>query len=327
LLLVASALPALVSAQSTDTTAGREGRIEARRLDSGRVEFAFRPEGEERILPDRRFFPTNARTGRWLVSSDVASGGDILGQITARLLDDGRIEFGFNPVEGERILPRARFFPTNARTDRWLVSSPITILLADAPAATPTPTATPRPTDQAFNFQLTTCEGRRTVGDLVDVSIAGRATAARDVNVLFLRLTGEANGQHVSVEFLRSGQWRAGQSESFRITGVISTTASRVDCNVSWNLDEIQATPAPTATPAPQPTTAPASGDLGVCRVGLTLSPGDSCSVTGGEFRNAGGGCAVYTPFGSGTFCSRNLNLGSIAAVRVGSDFQITSAR
>ena len=119
-----------------------EGRIEARRLDDGRVEFAFRPEGEERILPRARFFPANARVDRWLVSSEVAADGEVLGRITARLRDDGRIEFGFNPAEGERILPRARFFPATAQVDRWLRSTVIELpralrLNGDAPPEQP----------------------------------------------------------------------------------------------------------------------------------------------------------------------------------------------
>ena len=45
------------------------------------------------------------------------------GRIVARLLADGRIEFGFQPEGGDRILPRSRYFPANARVDRWLRSS------------------------------------------------------------------------------------------------------------------------------------------------------------------------------------------------------------
>ena len=103
--------------------AALEGRILARRLGSGAVEFGFQPEGGELILPDRRFFPASARVDRWLLSSDVVSAGDVLGRITARLLADGRIEFGFTPAEGERILPRVRFFPATAAVGRWLRSS------------------------------------------------------------------------------------------------------------------------------------------------------------------------------------------------------------
>ena len=120
----------------TDAVAS-EGRILARRLSNGRVEFGFQPESGTFVLPNRRFFPANATVGSWLVSTDVVSGEDVLGQITARLLADGRIEFAFNPGEGDRILPRARFFPTTARVDRWLRSSVIDVPVTGPSAATP----------------------------------------------------------------------------------------------------------------------------------------------------------------------------------------------
>ena len=124
-------------AGSLETAEGAavEGRILARRVSDGRVEFGFQPEGAELILPRSRFFPASARVDRWLVSSDVAADGDVLGRITARLLANGRIEFGFNPVAGERILPRGRFFPTTAGVDRWLRSTIIEVRPPRAPQA------------------------------------------------------------------------------------------------------------------------------------------------------------------------------------------------
>lgn len=54
-------------------------------------------------------------------------GGDS-GRIVARRLSDGRTEFGWLP-EGStaRVLPSQRYFPTNARVDRWLRSSPVAV--------------------------------------------------------------------------------------------------------------------------------------------------------------------------------------------------------
>ena len=52
-------------------------------------------------------------------------------RITARLLADGRIEFAVRLEDGTRVSPRARFFPRNARIDRWLVSSPVQVDGAD----------------------------------------------------------------------------------------------------------------------------------------------------------------------------------------------------
>ena len=55
---------------------GTEVRIAARRLESGRIEFALRhlkpgAEWSARVLPRARFFPTSPRAGRWLVSSPL----------------------------------------------------------------------------------------------------------------------------------------------------------------------------------------------------------------------------------------------------------------
>ena len=115
------------------TEAPVEGRIVAQLLADGRIEFGFQPEGRERILPRSRFFPTNS-VGAWLVSSAVTHEGDNLGRITAMRHDDGRVEFGFIPTGGERILPRSRFFPVDARVNRWLRSSVINVSDVSAPA-------------------------------------------------------------------------------------------------------------------------------------------------------------------------------------------------
>ena len=101
----------------------------ARLLDNGRIEFGFQPQGLEPILPRSRFFPARARIDRWLVSSDVVHQGQVLGRISARLLESGRIEFAFRLPDGERILPGSRFFLTDAQVNRWLRSSHIDLEL------------------------------------------------------------------------------------------------------------------------------------------------------------------------------------------------------
>ena len=57
--------------------------------------------------------------------------GDAEVRISARRLDDGRTEFALQQrTDGEwaeRMLPRARYFPANPSSDRWLNSSPLTI--------------------------------------------------------------------------------------------------------------------------------------------------------------------------------------------------------
>lgn len=98
------------------------GRIVARRLDNGKTEFGFQPIGGDLILPRLRFFPADARVDRWLYSSQVTFEGRSIGWISARLLDDGRIEFSFIDVDKERILPRARYFPRYS-SGKWLESS------------------------------------------------------------------------------------------------------------------------------------------------------------------------------------------------------------
>ena len=121
--IIAVDLTASISAQSGDTA----GRIVARLLEDGRVEFGWQPAGAARVLPRQRYFPTDATVERWLRSSPVEVGGAEIGRINARLLSDGRIEFAFTPTDGERIEPQARYFPADARVGRWLRSTEITI--------------------------------------------------------------------------------------------------------------------------------------------------------------------------------------------------------
>ena len=64
-------------------------------------------------------------------------------RITARQLEDGRVEFGLQQrVDGEwgeRQLPRSRFFPANVGHNRWLNSTPLMVSVeTDAPEETST---------------------------------------------------------------------------------------------------------------------------------------------------------------------------------------------
>ena len=58
-------------------------------------------------------------------------GGDAEVRISARVLDDGRTEFALQQRSdgewGDRVLPRARFFPAEAEQDQWLNSTPLSI--------------------------------------------------------------------------------------------------------------------------------------------------------------------------------------------------------
>ncbi len=118
------AIFAPIDARPDSAPSSVDGRIVARLLADGRIEFGFEPEGGERLLPRSRYFPANAGGG-WLASSDVVLNGEQLGRITARRLADGRVEFGFIAPDGERILPSSRYFPASASVGRWLRSSVI----------------------------------------------------------------------------------------------------------------------------------------------------------------------------------------------------------
>ena len=113
-----------VSAQSDEE---QTGRVVARRLDDGRTEFGWQPSDGARVLPRSRFFPAGARVDRWLNSSAVEVDGAVIGRISARLLNDGRIEFAFTQLDGERIEPTQRYFPPRPGHSRWLRSTEITI--------------------------------------------------------------------------------------------------------------------------------------------------------------------------------------------------------
>ncbi len=67
-LLAVVLAPSFATAQRTNP----EVRIEARRLDDGRTEFALSVDGE-RCLPNSRFFPADPGHGRWLRSSTDCS--------------------------------------------------------------------------------------------------------------------------------------------------------------------------------------------------------------------------------------------------------------
>ena len=122
--IVAADFTPPASAQSDDETTGR---IVARLLDDGRVEFGWQPTGGARALPTKRYFPATIDHNRWLRSSPVEVGGTEIGRINARQSEDGRIEFAFTPTDGERIAPQARYFPADARVGRWLRSTEIAI--------------------------------------------------------------------------------------------------------------------------------------------------------------------------------------------------------
>ena len=174
-ILVAGAAPGVVGAQPIDS----DVRIVARLVADGRTEFGLQQRGGdgdwgERSLPARRFFPVGAQVGRWLSSSAVSitipggANADVELRIVARLVADGRTEFGLQQRGGdgdwgERSLPARRFFPVGAQVGRWLSSSPLTLTVAV-------------PSDALEEFTLG--DGPRSGETLVAVS-AGRSCAVR----------------------------------------------------------------------------------------------------------------------------------------------------
>ena len=70
--------------------------------------------------------------------SEASHGTDhhVYARITARLAADGQVEFALQQqlaggIWGDRIFPRARYFPTTATVDQWLVSSTLTLRSLD----------------------------------------------------------------------------------------------------------------------------------------------------------------------------------------------------
>ena len=59
--------------------------------------------------------------------ADAQSADTVTGRITAQLLDDGRIEFGWLPTGGVRVLPGLRYFPSDPPRGEWLNSSQIVV--------------------------------------------------------------------------------------------------------------------------------------------------------------------------------------------------------
>ncbi|MYC02882.1 MAG: hypothetical protein F4X58_13285 [Chloroflexi bacterium] len=123
-----------------------EVRIAVQRLEDGRTELALQilTEGGwgDRVLPGGRYLPARYQGGRWSDSAPLGLDSGHTVRVSARLLDDGRIELALQQrrqgVWGERILPLARKLPADAPVNRWLPSSAL-----ELQAITPPPTYVP----------------------------------------------------------------------------------------------------------------------------------------------------------------------------------------
>lgn len=181
--------------EDQETTAlvasGVEVRIGAQRHENGKTEFALQVLEEdgwsELVLPQSRFFPKTSRVDHWLNSSVLELESAHTVRISARLLEDDRIEFALQQRVGEewaeRLLPRPRLFPQNARVGRWLYSGrvepvgyvPFQSISATVGGATP------------FSFWFDSRDGEAySSGVDVRATAEGHGTAATAGRVLFM---------------------------------------------------------------------------------------------------------------------------------------------
>ena len=98
----------------------------------------------------------------------AATGGEAEVRITARQLEDGRVEFALQQrVDGEwgeRVLPRSRYFPADATVNRWLNSTPLTVSVpvvtnADNLDGDPESTETVTPSASSYTPQVVAISG------------------------------------------------------------------------------------------------------------------------------------------------------------------------
>ncbi len=105
-------------------------RILARLVENGRIELGVELADGEQILPTIRHLPAGVAVDEWQVSSDVEVGDDPIGKIRVRRLADGRVELGFQTIDGEVVLPDVRYLSVDLPAGVWLRSGEI-----EAPAA------------------------------------------------------------------------------------------------------------------------------------------------------------------------------------------------
>ncbi|WP_419845680.1 peroxidase family protein [Candidatus Poriferisocius sp.] len=160
-----------------------EVRIAARRLDGGQLEFALQKRNGrswgERRRPDQHYFPVDLP--EWLDSTALTI--EAIGQvrISARLSDDGRVEFTLQQQQadttwGERLLAQRRFFPVATSAGIWLVTSPLTI---SAPAPAPEPAVEPEADEQE---EVMVCLAAREVDALTVSATDGTPFENRSMN-------------------------------------------------------------------------------------------------------------------------------------------------
>ena len=126
---VLAAVPAVAQDAVGSDAVASVVRIQARLVDSGKVEFGLQLDGDRTWLPRARLFPyQTAEIGTWLFASPYTLSDGTTVRIQARLVDSGKVEFGLQ-LDGDRTwLPRARLFPyRTAEVGNWLFASPYTL--------------------------------------------------------------------------------------------------------------------------------------------------------------------------------------------------------
>ena len=125
-----AAVPAMAQEDESSDAPATTVRIQARKVESGKVEFGLQLDGDGEWLPRARLFPyRTANVGQWLFASPYTMSDGTTVRIQARLLANGRVEFGLQ-VDGDQVwLPRARFFQYDTvEVGRWLFASPFSLL-------------------------------------------------------------------------------------------------------------------------------------------------------------------------------------------------------
>ena len=97
--VVAAGVPAAGTILAQDSgvpdDAASTVRIQARLLDSGKVEFGLQLDGDRVWLPQARLFPyQTAEVGRWLFASPYTLSDGTTVRIQARRVASGKVEFG-----------------------------------------------------------------------------------------------------------------------------------------------------------------------------------------------------------------------------------------
>ena len=133
--LLAISLASVADAQAGETVTGR---IVILLQADGDMEFGFQPSEGYRILPETNILPSGVEANIWKRSSPVLYRNVDIGRIYAQRLDNGRTEFMFQQIDGERILPSLRVYPhrqsqwSREHIGQWVHTTSITLTVARA---------------------------------------------------------------------------------------------------------------------------------------------------------------------------------------------------